>query len=68
MPEAPKLAWRRIVLGGLAISWRVIKGAARVAVLMVLTKARRDCIRGDFMGKGGTALTYVAESWVARNP
>ena len=41
MPAAPKLAWRRIPLGGLAIRCWVTKGAATVAVERVLRKERR---------------------------
>jgi hypothetical protein len=46
MPEAPKLAWRRILLGCAASRLREINGAARPAAPRVLRKERRG---RDFM-------------------
>jgi hypothetical protein len=49
MPEAPKLTWRRILLGWAARRLREMNGKARPAVPTVLRKLRRA--RGDFRGR-----------------
>ncbi len=51
MPEAPKLAWRRTVLGGAERRWLEISGAVMAAAPRVLMKRRRERV-----GMGGTMV------------